>query len=115
MFNNFSKIIIKKVVAPEVKYSIILDLEAETILIVRLNINTDAENVLQPLITCRIVLTSPSVRADEEATEKSSTTTTTNGTTTTNQAGKFSMCVGIKIYEKQNQINQIYNLMFYSL
>lgn len=107
------KKLIKKVVAPEVKYSIILDLEAETILIVRLNINTDAENVLQPLITCRIVLTSPSVRADEEATEKSSTPT--NVTTTTNQAGKFVLCVGIKIYEKQNQINQIYNLMFYSL
>jgi hypothetical protein len=38
-----------------------LDRDAETILIVKLNINSTT----QPLITCKVLLTSPAVRTDE--------------------------------------------------
>ena len=47
--------------APKTKYSIILDREAETILVVTMNISE-----LQPLITCKVLLTSPAVRAGDE-------------------------------------------------
>jgi len=50
-----------EVVSPAVKYSVILDKEAETIVIVRMTIGD-----LQPLITCKVLLTSPAVRANEE-------------------------------------------------
>jgi hypothetical protein len=40
-----------------------LDRDAETILIVRLNINSTT----QPLITCKVLLTSPAVRTDEQS------------------------------------------------
>jgi zinc finger RNA-binding protein len=46
-----------EIVSPQNKYSVILDKDAETILVVKLNINE-----LQPLITCRILLTSALVR-----------------------------------------------------
>lgn len=49
------------VVSPDVKYSVILDKDAETIVIIKLEIND-----LQPLITCKILLTSPTVRTDSE-------------------------------------------------
>lgn len=42
-----------------------MDPEAEVIMIVRLTIN----DTLQPMITCRIVLTSPAVRSEDDTTE----------------------------------------------
>ena len=67
---NLMKIL--KSVSPQTKYSIILDKEAETIVVVRTTIN---ETML--LITCKVLLTSPAVRsaseqlADEQAAEMS--------------------------------------------
>lgn len=49
------------IVSPEIKYSIILDKDAETIVIIKTTISD-----LQPLITCKILLTSPKVRTDSE-------------------------------------------------
>lgn len=49
------------VVSPDIKHSIILDKEAETIVIIKTTISD-----LQPLITCKILLTSPAVRTDSE-------------------------------------------------
>ena len=49
------------IVSPQIKYSIILDKLAETIVIIRLTISE-----LQPLITCKVLLTSPTVRTSEE-------------------------------------------------
>jgi len=54
-----------EVVSPQNKYSVILDKDAETILVVKLNINE-----LQPLITCRILLTSALVREQSDNTIK---------------------------------------------
>ena len=42
-----------------------MDPDAEVIMIVRLTIN----DTLQPMITCRIVLTSPAVRSEDDTTE----------------------------------------------
>lgn len=50
-----------EIVSPDIKHSVILDKEAETILIVRLTLSD-----LHPLITCKIVLTSPTVRTDTD-------------------------------------------------
>lgn len=52
------------IVSPQIKYSVILDNKAETIVIVKTTISD-----LQPLITCKVVLTSPAVRtfADQAA------------------------------------------------
>ncbi len=57
------KILLEKidVVSPEIKYSIIHDQVAETIVLVKTTISD-----LQPLITCKIMLTSPLVRTDLE-------------------------------------------------
>lgn len=59
LLERVHKILLQKIeiVSPEIKYSVILDKEAETILIVRLTFND-----VQPLITCRVLLTSPQVR-----------------------------------------------------
>lgn len=50
-----------EVISPDIKYSVILDKEAETIVIIKTTISN-----LQPLITCKILLTSPAVRTDSE-------------------------------------------------
>ena len=57
------KILTEKVtvVSPTIKHSILLDKVAETIVIIRNEISE-----LQPLITCKILLTSPAVRTDSE-------------------------------------------------
>lgn len=57
------KILLEKidVVSPTIKYSIILDKIAETLVIIKTTISD-----LQPLITCKILLTSPAVRTDTE-------------------------------------------------
>ncbi|CAF0974114.1 unnamed protein product [Brachionus calyciflorus] len=59
LLERVHKLLVQKieVVSPEIKYSIILDKDAETILIIRLTINE-----VQPLITCRVLLTSPVIR-----------------------------------------------------
>ena len=49
------------IVSPQIKYSVILDKQAETIVIVKTTIND-----LQPLITCKVLLTSPAVRTTSE-------------------------------------------------
>lgn len=49
------------VVSPQIKYSVILDKQAETIVIIKTSISD-----LQPLITCKVLLTSPAVRTFSE-------------------------------------------------
>ena len=63
LLDRVYNILLKKIdiVSPQIKYSIILDKLAETIVIIRLTISE-----LQPLITCKVLLTSPTVRTSEE-------------------------------------------------
>jgi len=63
LLGRVHKILLEKidVVSPETKYSIIHDQVAETIVLVKTTISD-----LQPLITCKIMLTSPLVRTDVE-------------------------------------------------
>jgi len=63
LLEHVHKILVQKieVVSPETKYSILLDKDAEAICIVRLNIND-----LHPIITCRVMLTSPTVRDNDD-------------------------------------------------
>jgi zinc finger RNA-binding protein len=49
------------IVSPQIKYSVILDKQAETIVIIKTTISD-----LQPLITCKVLLTSPAVRTSSE-------------------------------------------------
>ena len=71
LLERVHKILLEKIelVSPEIKYSIILDKDAETILVIKLPVSDQ----IQPLITCKILLTSPAVRthaeqlADQEA------------------------------------------------
>jgi zinc finger RNA-binding protein len=63
LLGRVHKILLEKidVVSPETKFSIIHDQVAETIVLVKTTISD-----LQPLITCKIMLTSPLVRTDAE-------------------------------------------------
>lgn len=64
LLERVHKILLEKIelVSPDIKYSIILDKEAETILVIKLPMSDQ----IQPLITCKILLTSPAVRTQAE-------------------------------------------------
>ena len=63
LLERVHKILLDKIdiVSPTIKYSIILDKEAETIVIIKTSISD-----VQPLITCKVLLTSPAVRTLHE-------------------------------------------------
>lgn len=73
------------IVSPTIKYSILLDKVAETIVIIRNEISE-----LQPLITCKILLTSPAVRTDSELKAAADAAATTK-VSATPQAGTYTV------------------------
>jgi zinc finger RNA-binding protein len=65
LLQHVHEILVEKItsVSTDIKYSVILDKEAETIMVVRLMSVSD----LHPLITCKVLLTSPSIRPTDDA------------------------------------------------
>jgi zinc finger RNA-binding protein len=77
------------IISPTIKYSILLDKEAETIVIIRTTISD-----LQPLITCKVLLTSPAVRTlTEQLADQAAAAAVAAATTTTSLSATLTLPV----------------------